>query len=149
MRIRTAIVLLAGAWTTAALHTALRAQEPAAKPAQSVLDGVYTEEQAKRGEALYASECSSCHGQTLEGADMGPPLNGGVFLSNWNTLTVGDLFERIRLTMPDGNPGKLTRQQNADVVAYILKASKYPAGKTELATQTETLKQIRFEPPKP
>jgi hypothetical protein len=79
---------------------------------------------------------------------MAPPLNGSGFISNWSTLTVGDLFERIRLTMPDGDPGKLSRQQNADVVAYILKVSKYPAGKTELPSQTEVLKQIRFEPPK-
>jgi mono/diheme cytochrome c family protein len=149
MRFKAVALTLAGIWTAAAFHAALRAQETTtAKAASSVVEGVYTEEQAKRGAEIYARECSSCHGQAMEGLDMAPPLNGSGFISNWSTLTVGDLFERIRLTMPDGDPGKLSRQQNADVVAYILKVSKYPAGKTELPSQTEVLKQIRFEPPK-
>lgn len=112
------------------------------------MDGVYSEDQAKRGAALYARECASCHGQTLEGLDMAPPLNGGGFIANWSSLTVGDLFERIRLTMPDGNPGSLTRQQNADLIACILKSSKYPTGSAELPAQVELLRQIRIEPPK-
>ncbi len=149
MRFPIAVALLAGTWTAATLHVGLRAQDAAAKSSRSVMEGVFTEDQAKRGAAIYDKECASCHGQTLEGLDMAPPLSGGAFMSNWNTLSVGDLFERIRLTMPDGNPGSLSRQQDADVVAYILKSAKYPFGKTELPTQTEALKQIKLEPPKP
>ena len=80
----------------------------------SVWDGVFTDEQANRGEAAYRQECASCHGAELEGGDMTPPLVGGGFTSNWNDLTLGDLFERIRLTMPLDSPGKLARQQNVD-----------------------------------
>jgi hypothetical protein len=36
----------------------------------------------------------------LTGADEVPVLAGGVFLSNWDGLTVGDLFEGIRISMP-------------------------------------------------
>ena len=149
MKLRLVMIAAVAVWAIAAWHLTLRAQEPPAKTTPSVADGVYSEEQAKRGEAIYGAECSSCHGMAMEGADMAPPLTGGAFMGNWNGLTVGDLFERIRISMPDGNPGKLTREQDADVVAYILKVSKYPAGKTELPHETEVLKQIKIVAPKP
>jgi mono/diheme cytochrome c family protein len=133
----------------AAASSALCAQEPAATESRSVWDGVYTEDQAKRGEALYQKECKSCHGFTLAGGESSPPLTGGAFLSNWNGLTLGDLFERIRKTMPQNAPGKLNRPQNADILAFLLSANKFPVGKTELTRQTEFLKEIRFEAVKP
>jgi len=116
---------------------------------RSVWDGAYTEEQAKRGEALYQKECKACHGVALGGGESSPPLTGGAFLSNWNGLTLGDLFERIRKTMPQNAPGKLNRQQNAEVLAFLLSANKFPSGKSELPRQTEFLKEIRFEAVKP
>ena len=125
-----------------------RGQETAA-PSRSVWDGVYTEEQAKRGEEMYRKECASCHGDTLVGGGGAAPLSGGTFLSNWNGLTVGDLFERIRKTMPQGALGKLSKQQDADVLAYLLSFNKFPTGKTELQKQVEFLKEIRFEATKP
>lgn len=158
MSFRTVLLATVGTWLAAASYASLQAQqtptppaasqEPAATQAStpsSVQEGVYTDEQAKRGAAIYDKECSSCHGSTLEGLDMAPPLSGAAFIANWNGLTVGDLFERIRLSMPQDDPGRLSRQQNADVLAYILSVNKFPAGKTELARETEPLKQIRFE----
>jgi S-disulfanyl-L-cysteine oxidoreductase SoxD len=132
----------------AAFVCALRAQEPPSSE-RSVWDGVYTEEQAKRGEALYEKQCSTCHGDKLAGRESAPPLTGGAFMANWNGLTLGDLFERIRRTMPQDAPGKLSRQQNADVLAYMLSFNKFPVGKTELYRQAEMLKEIRFEAAKP
>jgi mono/diheme cytochrome c family protein len=119
----------------------------AAAPQESatVWDGVFTDEQARRGETAYRQECSNCHGAELEGGDMTPPLVGGTFTSNWNDLTLGDLFERIRATMPLDKPGTLSRQQNADVVAFVLKANLWPAGTTELARDLGALKQIRIQ----
>jgi len=122
----------------------LRAQAPEAE-SRSVWDGVYTEDQAKRGEAIYRKECAACHGATLTGGESAPPLTGGPFLANWNGLTMGDLFDRIRKTMPQTNPGRLTRQQDADILAFMLSVNKFPAGKTELYRQSEILKEIRFE----
>jgi len=125
-----------------------RAQETATT-SRSVWDGVYTEEQAKRGEEFYRKECASCHGDTLVGGGGAAPLTGGAFLSNWNGLTVGDLFDRIRKTMPQGSLGKLTKQQDTDILAYLLSFNKFPAGKTELQKQVEFLREIRFEATKP
>ena len=102
-----------------------------------------------RGEAAYLQDCASCHGTGLEGGDMSPALVGGVFTSNWNDLTAGDLFERIRLTMPLDRPGKLTRQQNADVIAFVLRANAWPGGTTELPAESSALKQIRILATKP
>jgi S-disulfanyl-L-cysteine oxidoreductase SoxD len=112
---------------------------------RSVWDGVYTQEQASRGQGLYNQRCASCHADTLTGGESSPPLAGGEFLANWNGLTVGDLFDRIRTSMPQNNPGKLSREVNADITAYILSVNKFPAGKPELPHATEFLKQIRIE----
>jgi len=116
---------------------------------RTVWDGVYSEEQAKRGEAMFVDACSNCHGRTLEGQDMTPPLTGGAFMSNWDGLSVGDLADRIRSSMPLDRPGSLSRQDNVDVVAYILRFNQFPAGKDELPTQINTLKQIVFKAAKP
>jgi hypothetical protein len=80
---------------------------------------------------------------------MAPPLAGAEFGANWNGLTLGDLFERMRMSMPQNDPGSLSRQQNADVLAYRLGYGDFPAGNTELPRETEVLKQIRFEALKP
>ncbi len=114
----------------------------------SVLDGVYTPEQAKRGEELYGQFCASCHGPALGGGEMAPALTGGDFATDWIGLTLNDLFERIRVSMPQDQPGALSRQQNADVLAFMLSAAKYPPGKTELPKEAEVLKTIKYEAPK-
>jgi mono/diheme cytochrome c family protein len=116
-----------------------------AQTMRSVWDGVYTADQAKRGSQVYAEECASCHGPELTGGESAPPLVGAGFLSNWTTLTVGDLFERVRVTMPDSDPGSLTRVEVADVIAYLLKSNRFPDGKAELDRQTVALKQIRID----
>src|SRR5438477_9576108 len=67
--------------------------------ARSVWDAVYSESQATRGQEVYRQECAGCHLDSLGGADMAPAMVGDAFLTEWNDLTVGDLFERIRLSM--------------------------------------------------
>ena len=124
---------------------ALLAAVTLAQSASSVWDGVFTEDQVKRGAAAYQRDCSNCHGAALEGGDMTPPLVGGAFTSNWNDLTLGDLFDRIRQTMPLDSPGKLSRQQNVDVIAFILKTNAWPSGATELPPEAGALQQIRIE----
>lgn len=124
------------------------AQQPD-KGSRSVWDGAFTNEQAKRGENLYAQHCSSCHGPDLSGNDEAAPLTGSGFLANWDGLTVGDLTERVRVSMPPNNLGKLSRQQIADILSYMLSFNSFPAGKTELDPKAELLKQIRIEATKP
>ena len=116
-----------------------------AQAARSVWDGVYTEEQAKRGGELYAKQCAGCHGTALTGGEEAPPLTGGGFVANWNGLTLGDLFERTRTTMPQNDPSRVTRQQHADILAYVLSVNKFPAGKTEIEPKTEVLRGVKFE----
>ncbi len=112
---------------------------------RTVWDGVFTAEQAKRGEPLYRKECAACHGDLLTGGEMAPPLSGGEFLSNWDGLTVGDLYERIRKTMPSTKPGKLSPKVNADITAYMLGFNQFPAGEHELPASAGPLKKIRIQ----
>ena len=125
------------------------APPPSSSDSRSVWSGVYTDEQAERGHSVYHSQCAVCHGESLTGGDEVPPLAGPQFLSSWNGLTVGELFERIRKSMPANDPGRLTSQQNADVLAYLLSFNMFPAGKAELPHDAELLKQIRIEATKP
>ena len=118
-----------------------------AQSSRSVWDGVYTKEQATRG-ALSSGLCTQCHGDSFQG-DPAPPLTGPDFLAKWDGQTVGNLFELIRQTMPDDDPGALTREQYADLLAYVFSLNKFPAGTTELARDAESLKQIRFVAEKP
>ena len=108
-------------------------------------DGVYTEAQAARGRPLYNRECASCHAEAMTGGEMAPPLVGGEFLSNWNGLSVAELLDRMRNTMPLNKPKSLSRQSNADILAYMFSVNRFPSGKAELPTDGETLKQIRIE----
>lgn len=146
MRIPIALVAVAGVAVIAPIYSTLRAEQATTR---SVLDGVYSEEQAKRGEEVYGHSCASCHGPALMGTDMAPPLTGDAFMANWKDAPVSDIAEKIRLAMPSDDPGTLDQQQTADVVSYILSVSKYPAGQTELGTDVEVQKQIRIDPPKP
>ena len=146
MKITIAFAVMAGVAAIAPIHSTLRAEQAGAR---SVADGVYTEEQAKRGEVVYSQNCASCHGPTLTGTEMAPPLTGPAFIADFKDLTIRDLSDKIRLSMPADDPGSLNRQQTADVVTYILSVNKYPAGKTDLGTDAEVLGQIKIDPPKP
>jgi S-disulfanyl-L-cysteine oxidoreductase SoxD len=123
----------------------LRSTVHAQPPTKSIWDGIYTDEQATRGKALYSSECASCHGAELTGGEMAPGLAGGEFISGWDGLTVGDLFERIRVSMPQNSPGSLSGQQNADILAFVFSVNKFPTGTSELPKEAGILKQIKFE----
>ena len=116
---------------------------------RTIWDGVYNEQQGQRGRAAFLEVCSSCHGRDLEGADMTPPLTGAAFMSNWDGLSLGDLADRIRVSMPLNSPGSLSRQQIADMVAYILQFNQFPSGKEELSREAPAMKQILFKAQKP
>ena len=116
---------------------------------KTVWDGAYTDEQANRGKQLYSDTCASCHGPELTGGEMAPPLVGGDFAADWDGLTLGDLFDRIRISMPQNAPGSLSGAQNADILAFVLQANKFPSGQTELAKDSMMLKSIKFVTKKP
>jgi mono/diheme cytochrome c family protein len=135
---QTVRALLSGA-AIAFLIAALSAQTT-----KSVWDGVYTEAQAARGAAAFDKECAGCHGAEGAGGSMAPALLGPTFAANYDGQSVGDLFERNRATMPVGKEGGLSAQQVADITAYILQVNRFPAGATELPSQSMTLKVIKY-----
>ncbi len=114
--------------------------------ATSVMDGVYTAEQSTRGEALYRSACQSCHRPTLTGGVVIPSLVGEDFMSKWGRMSAGDLFEKIRTTMPPSASRRLTRDEYADVVAFMFNKNDFPAGDQELGTEFAELKDIQIQP---
>lgn len=116
---------------------------------QTVWDGMYTDEQAARGEMLYQEWCASCHAPDLSGGDLAPGLAGGEFVWNWSGLTVGQLFERLRISMPQENPSSVTRAQKADILAFMLAANEFPVGEQELVGRSEILDQFMFEAVRP
>ena len=143
-----ATVVGAGA-VVAVLAVCVAGPEVAARQVQSVWDGVYTVEQAQRGAPLYQQSCAECHGPDLAGGEMSPGLVGGEFVWNWNGLSVGDLFERLRVSMPQGMPNSVSRQEKADILAFLFEANDFPAGDTELANRTGMLAGINFLAQKP
>jgi hypothetical protein len=74
---------------------------------------------------------------------------GSEFSANWDDLSLGDLADRLRISMPQDNPQSLSREQTADLIALILKGNKLPSGQADLPFQTENLKMIKYKANKP
>jgi S-disulfanyl-L-cysteine oxidoreductase SoxD len=146
MKLRLIFGTLAVVWIASLTYGTLHADQAAAAPgAKSVWDGVFSKEQADRGAAAFKANCSECHGNDLAGDGFAPALTGSDFMGNWTDLTVGDLFERIRISMPPSGPSSVPPDQKADIVAHILNVNKFPAGTGVLEPKTETLKQIKID----
>lgn len=116
---------------------------------KTVWSGVYTDEQAARGKAAYAATCAACHGQSLAGIDVAPALAGSAFLNNWNSTSAGDLFDRIKTTMPLNAPGSLSGRTTADIEAYLFLANGFPAGQLALPPSQPLMTGIKIVATKP
>ena len=143
MNLTIAIISMISVIAVNASYPVARAQEQNAE-AKTIWSGVYTDDQAKRGRALYNKWCQSCHGAELSGGEMAPPLAGSLFLTNWIGQSVGDLEERVRITMPQGDEGSLSRQTVTDVLAAVFQANDAPAGTSEMPKELELLRQIQI-----
>ena len=147
-RLFAALVIAALCPVVAALAAgAVRAAEPAtaATPAaqgQTIWDGVYTDEQAGRGQRTYEQECAACHLDDLMGDGIAPALVGSSFFFRWSELSVGDMYSAIRTTMPQSAPASLSPAGYADICAYLLQRNTVPAGDTELPTDMDDLEEI-------
>lgn len=132
-----AIALGAGFLLTA---VALQAQAPS-----TVWDGVYTAEQAARGEKAYMRSCGGCHRDDASGGDDSePPLRGPNFAHNWDGGSVAELYDFIATNMPRTRPGSLPLEECVDIVAFLLKVNEMPAGPRELTTDIKTLLTVKF-----
>ena len=107
-------------------------------------EGFFVNEQAERGQNLYQKSCSGCHGKKLEGGLAGA-FNAATLYTRWGTADV--LYGKIK-EMPPNSPGTLGEKSYVDILAYILKANGFPAGKAPLDAKPENLKKIKFEKPK-
>ena len=119
---RSAILLL----LVASCAVVLTAQQPAP-------DAVYTADQAATGRVAYDASCAVCHRPDLGGLNEAPQLAGGNFLSEWGPRSTAELVEYIASTMPPANPGTLSTEATAAIVAYILQANGATAGVQPLA----------------
>ena len=127
-------MFLVGTLVLTLARTAAAQADPAAT--RSVLEGVYSEEQARRGEKITNEVCSNCHMEDWF---------TGSLLESWAGATVEMLYELIRTTMPEDRPASLERQQYADVLAYIFELNGLPAGQQELSADKEALRAILIE----
>ncbi|HZI28202.1 MAG TPA: cytochrome c [Gemmatimonadaceae bacterium] len=117
-----------------------RAQDTAAAAAERpTTSGVFSAKQAERGEGVYRTSCQSCHAKS--------EYTGDTFKVAWVSKSAFDVFDQIRTTMPEDNPGSLERQQYIDVLAYIFSLNAYPAGASELPADDDGLKKIRIDSP--
>ena len=115
---------------------ALKAQHSAAAPPRSTQSGVYTAEQAERGQDTYMMLCTGCHTAAT---------HTGVAFQHWDGHSLAELFGYMSTKMPKNEPGSLAPEQYVDVLAYLLKLNQMPVGRTELPTDTTVLGTIRIE----
>ena len=116
--------------------------------AKSTASGVFSNEQAKRGEAAYNANCVTCHGSELRSTDREiPHLSDKSFKFGWIGKTVAEKYEFTRDTMPPKAEHSLSDQVYLDIVTYILKFNKVPAGDQELKPDLEILKRITIAAP--
>src|SRR5205814_3991109 len=100
---------------------------------RSISSGVFTAEQAKKGETAYQAGCASCHGADLRSTDPeAPDLTEGIFKFGWKGKTIAETFEQIRSTMPLRNARSLDDQTYLDILAYILQFNGAPSGNQKL-----------------
>jgi len=94
----------------------------------SAVDVAYPASQARQGTPLYRDNCSSCHGDRLQGALDAPPLKGDSFMASWAGQPATALLEYISTNMPQDRPGALEPKQYAQLLALILKENGVAAG---------------------
>jgi len=103
---------------------------------RTVNDGVFTKEQAKVGEQLYAEHCLLCHDKKYF-----RPV-----LKRWDSQPLGIIFTVMSTSMPETNPGFLYEKEYVDILAYILSLSRYAPGDTELDYENGALNEITVAP---
>ena len=119
----------------APVHAATKAAAVPSGP--STLSGIYTDEQSARGRDVYLGSCKSCHAPESH--------TGATFAKWWRGKRLSDLFAFISTRMPKNDPGSLSPEDAADVVAFLLQMNAMPPGKRELAAAADSLQPYRIE----
>lgn len=109
----------------------------------TVWKGVYAGAQAARGQTAYTNACSGCHQPALTG--YGGLLVGDKFMEHWREDNVESFYHVMKTTMPRGGPASLSDKAYLDIMAFILQANGFPAGKAELTLDRLSAIQIEGE----
>ena len=112
--------------------------------APAFAEPIYSAAEAERGEALYNSKCSSCHGRDLVSKGDPPSLTGEPFQLGWMGKSVGDRFAAIKETMPPKEAGELPDQTVRDIIAYVLRFNGFEAGAKPLPQEAAALDGIKI-----
>ena len=112
--------------------------------------GVYTNEQAARGQEAYERYCFRCHKRDLTGSigddanenNKFPALIGGRFIFHWENGPISRLFRKMQIEMPPVYSDVLSDEMKLDILAYILKANGFPGGPAELTNDPSLLDSI-------
>ena len=117
--------------------------------AQASTRALYTEAQADRGRAVYERSCAGCHRLDLRGdaTEEVPPLADEEFLGQWGGMPLRELSDFLRRNMPGNAARSLSSGEYSDVLAYLLKSNKMPAGSEELTEKTP-LETVALPTPK-
>ena len=149
MVVLTALALVSAGAPVLAQDTASKAYNGIAT-SRNIWEGIYTDEQAAEGQAIYAGGCSVCHGKQLEGVpDEGnPALAAPSFMVEWDGQTMADLVRHIHAA-PNDQPGDIDPLTGVALAAFILNQNGVPPGKAPLATDRATQAKILFTERKP
>ena len=127
-----------GSCTFAALLVGCSATTGSSAPAAAAPSGFFTAGQASRGERRFNQLCADCH-RTVE------------ITRSWFSGTVhqtaGDLMNVMSMTMPESNPGGLSSDQYADILAFLLRMNNYPEGDDELSADPAALANVPIPAP--
>ena len=129
-------------WNTNLDAATQASTEPDPTDLATIWDGVYTDDQASRGQRVYETECTECHLETLMVDGNAPALIGRTFFVRWSDLSVADMVVATRSTMPEFAPDSLSTEQYVDIAAYVLAQSEVPSGDNELPADLGALAEI-------
>ena len=102
----------------------------------SVGSGVFSFEQASRGEQVYQQHCSGCH---ESGNYAGQALH-----TKWGSFTLGDIYSDISVTMPPANPGGLSAEEYASIIAFLLRETGYQASESQMQLPGDPFQLRRY-----
>jgi mono/diheme cytochrome c family protein len=142
--------MLAGCRSTSEINTggpaaadgaAVEEQSPTTIDAgpRTTAAAVYSAEQAARGKTVFERVCLECHRTDN--------FTASGFRNAWEGKSVRSLFNTVRSTMPETNPGGLSNQEYADVITYILEINRLPTGAGEMPASAEPLADIEIRWP--
>jgi len=142
------LTVLAFVFATAVAVVTAQGTDDSSRAPRTVWDGVYSIDQAQRGEDAYRAHCTNCHRDDLSGYNS--LLLGERFMEKYREASLHLFFDKTKSTMPRNAPGTLSDEMYVDIVSYVLKMNDMPGGAGELKVADLTnVKLVGKEGPRP